>query len=89
LYFVTYMVLNTEDHPILSSPDGCCSITIHHTSSSSATVEYDSNTIGESFTMYVDTENQDPNITEAQQLRFEIQYAISEMQELCSHHHGS
>lgn len=88
--FITLAVLlwclfTTPAHP--SQTGVCCAITVEQTTSHTASVHYWSSNTDESFDMYVSVEYPDEDYTTEEQLQQEIEYAISEMQDMCYHNH--
>jgi len=89
ILFATYIYV-TSSHPEHhhTSNDDVCSITVSDRTTDSATITWvTNNPISDSHTLYVSVEYPDTDYTTEQQLQFEIEYAISEMQGLCQYHH--
>jgi len=83
----TLVALNINSEEVLINKNNCCRIVIQRLPDHTAVVHYISNTKEENFDMYLEVEYPSEEYTREEEIEFEIEYAVSEMKDLCNQHH--
>jgi len=85
---LTLLSKPSNDHYILQSKRGCCSITVNRISEDQYVLTWKDHETGESYETLAEVEYPDEDYTPEEELQHEVEWTLNEMMDTCYTTHG-